>query len=164
MHRWIVPALFMCAATLSAAEGPYLFIKEIKIGGPGGWDYITLDAQAHRLYVSHSTKIIVVDQDSGAIVGEIPDTPGVHGFAPASDLGRGFSTNGRDNTSTIVDLKTLKAISKVETGGNPDAVMYEPARKEVYTFNGSGKSATVFDAQRERSWPQSRSAASRKRP
>ena len=80
------------------------------------------------------------------MVGEIPDLPGVHGFALAADLGRGFSSNGRENTSTIVDLKTLAVIAKVETGGNPDAILYERGRKEVYTFNGSGKSATVFEA------------------
>jgi DNA-binding beta-propeller fold protein YncE len=140
---------FVIAASLGlhAAQEPYRFIKAIPIGGPGGWDYISLDSQAHRLYVSHATKVVVVDLDTDKVVGEIAPTPGVHGFAVAPDLGRGFSSNGRENASTIVDLKTLAAIAKVETGGNPDAVIYEPAHREVYTLNGSGKSATVFDAQ-----------------
>jgi len=145
-----VLACFIAALTsglaVTAAEQPYHLVKTISIGGPGGWDYISIDPQARRLYVSHATKIIVADADTGAVVGEVPDTAGVHGFAVAADLGRGFSTNGRENTSTIVDLKTLKTIATVETGGNPDAVLYEPDRKEVYTFNGSGKSATVIDA------------------
>ncbi len=145
MRAAFLVTLALTGAALAAQE-PYHFIKAIPIGGPGGWDYISIDPQARRLYVSHATKIVVVDADSGAPVGEIPDTPGVHGFAVAADLGRGFSTNGRDNTSTIVDLKTLKAIGKVATGGNPDAVLYVPERKEVYTFNGSGRSATVIDA------------------
>jgi len=133
-------------AVLSAADGPYSVVKEIKIGGPGGWDYITVDPAAHRIYVSHATKIVVADTNSGAIVGEIADTPGVHGIAVAPDLGLGYTSNGRDNTSTIVDLKTLKPVMKVMTGGNPDAIFYERGRHEVYTFNGQGQSATVFDA------------------
>ena len=131
---------------LAAADGPYRVVKEITIGGTGGWDYITVDPAAHRIYVSHATKIVVADADSGTVVGEIADTPGVHGIAVAPDLGLGYTSNGRDNTSTIVDLKTLKPVMKVMTGGNPDAIFYERGRHEVYTFNGQGQSATVFDA------------------
>src|SRR5437867_1339292 len=133
--------------TLRAQEGPYRFVTAIPIGGEGGWDYLTVDAQAHRLYVSHATKIVVLDTESNKVVGEIADTPGVHGIALAPELGRGFSSNGRENKVSIVDLKTLKTIQKVATGENPDAILYEPARKEVYAFNGRGKSATVIDAQ-----------------
>ena len=129
------------------AADPYHLIKEIPIGGEGGWDYISVDPAAHRLYVSHATKVVVADYQTGKVVGEIPDTAGVHGFAIAPDLGRGFSSNGRANTSTIIDLKTLKPLGTVATGGNPDAILYEPLQKEVYTMNGNGKSATVFDAQ-----------------
>ena len=89
---------------------------------------------------------IVVDTQANKPVGEIADTPGVHGFAIAADLGRGFSSNGKENKVSIVDLKTLKTIQKVDTGENPDAILYEPGRKEVYAFNGRGKSATVIDA------------------
>jgi DNA-binding beta-propeller fold protein YncE len=85
-------------------------VKEIPIGGDGGWDYISVDPVAHRIYVSHATKIVVADYQTGKVVGEIPDTAGVHGFAVAADLGRGFSSNGRANTSTIIDLKTLKPL------------------------------------------------------
>ena len=149
-HAQNVFALLLVAGATSAAiaaDGPYRLIKEIPIGGPGGWDYISVDSQAHRLYVSHATKVVVVDIDAGKVIGEIPDTAGVHGFAMAPELSRGFSSNGRANTSTIVDLKTLMPLGTVMTEGNPDAIMYEPSRKEVYTFNGTGKSATVFDAQ-----------------
>jgi len=142
-----VLALTLTATLAVHAADPYHLVKEIPLGGEGGWDYITVDPAAHRLYVSHATKIVVVDIDSGRVIGEIPDTAGVHGFADAPELGRGFSSNGRANTSTIVDLKTLKAIGSVRTGGNPDAIFYEPTRKEVYTMNGTGKSATVFEAQ-----------------
>jgi DNA-binding beta-propeller fold protein YncE len=148
MGRFILVLAVVITGTLvgSAADAQYRLIKEIPIGGEGGWDYITVDAATHRLYVSHATKVVVVDIDSGKVVGEIPDTAGVHGFALAPELGRGFSSNGRANTSTIIDLKTLKPLGTVATGGNPDAIFYEPAHKEVYTFNGSGNSATVFGA------------------
>lgn len=131
---------------LYAQDGPYHFSKEISIGGEGGWDYLSVDSAAHRLYVSHATKVVVVDTQAGKVVGEIADTPGVHGFALAPDLGRGFASNGRENKASIVDLKTLKTIQKVDTGENPDCILYEPSKHEVYTFNGRGKSATVFDA------------------
>ena len=137
----------LAAAFVLHAADPYHLIKEIPIGGEGGWDYISVDPSAHRLYVSHATKVVVADIDTGKVIGEIPNTDGVHGFAIAPELGRGFSSNGRANTSTIIDLKTLKPLGTVATGGNPDAIFYEPMQKEVYTMNGNGKSATVFDAQ-----------------
>jgi len=148
-HLMAVSAIVFLAAGsgLRAQDGPYTFAREIAIGGEGGWDYASVDPAAHRLYVSHATKVVVIDTQTNKVAGEIPDTPGVHGFAIAADLGRGFSSNGRENKASIVDLKTLKLIQKVDTGENPDAILYEPGRKEVYTMNGRGKSATVFDAQ-----------------
>ena len=128
------------------AEGPYRFLKEIPVGGEGSWDYLSVDEAARRLYVTHATKIVVIDLDKDAVVGEIADTPGVHGFALAPELGCGFSSNGKENKASIVDLKTLKTLMKVDTGVNPDAILYEPGRQEVYTFNGRGQSATVFAA------------------
>jgi len=135
------------ALPVYAQDGPYRFAREIPIGGEGGWDYLSVDPAAHRLYVSHATKVVVIDTQAAKVVGEIPDTPGVHGFAIAADLGRGFSSNGRENKVNIVDLKTLKTLQKVDTAENPDAIIYEPAHREVYAFNGRGKSATVIDAQ-----------------
>jgi DNA-binding beta-propeller fold protein YncE len=134
-------------SALHAQAGQYKFAREIPIGGEGGWDYASVDAAAHRLYVSHGTKVVVIDTVANKVVGEISDTPGVHGFAIAADLGRGFASNGGEGHASIIDLKTLKLIQKVETGANPDAILYEPSRKEVYTMNGRGKSSTVFDAQ-----------------
>jgi DNA-binding beta-propeller fold protein YncE len=133
--------------TPSVSVAGYKLLKEIPVGDDGGWDYLAVDMYARRLYVSHATKLVVIDMDKEEVAGEIADTPGVHGFAIAPLLGRGFSSNGRENKASIVDLKTLKTISKVETGGNPDAILFEPGHKQVYAFNGSGKSATVFDAQ-----------------
>jgi len=133
-------------AGLQGQGGPYHAGPVIQIGGEGGWDYLTVDAAAHRLYVSHATHVVVIDTQTNKIVGDIPDTPGVHGLAIAADLGKGFVSNGRENTSSMFDLKTLTLIKKIDTGENPDAILYEPAKKEIYTMNGRGKSATVIDA------------------
>jgi YVTN family beta-propeller protein len=148
-HALSVAAILCLTAVggLLAQEGPYHATKEIAIGGEGGWDYLSIDAAAHRLYVSHATHVVVIDTQAGKVVGDIPDTPGVHGVAIATDLGKGFSSNGRENKASMFDLKTLKLIQKIDTGENPDAILYEPARKEIYTMNGRGKSATVIDAQ-----------------
>src|SRR5207244_2736978 len=105
----------------------------------------SVDSANHRLYVSHATKVVVIDLDKEAVVGEIADTPGVHGLAPAPDLQRGVTSNGRENKASIVDLKTLATLSKVDTGQNPDGMLYEPSQQEVYLFNGRGQSATVID-------------------
>ena len=140
-------ALAVCLAGVAGhAAGPnYHVVREIQIGGEGGWDYLIVDPTAHRLYVSHATKIVVADTLTGKVVGEIRDTAGVHGIAIASDLGRGFTSNGRANSSTIVDLKTLAPIATVSTGTNPDSIRYLRDRKEVWTFNHTGKSITAFD-------------------
>ena len=136
----------IAAAPVCRADGPYHYIKEIAIGGDGGWDYLSIDEAGRRLYVSHGTKVVVVDIDKGEVAGEIADTPGVHGFAIAPELGLGFSSNGKENKSSIVDLKTLKTTSKVDTGEGPDAIVYDAGQQEVYTFNGGGQSSTVFEA------------------
>ena len=128
------------------SEGSYRFLKEIRIGGEGGWDYLSIDAAARRLYVSHANKVVVIDLDNAAVAGEISDTPGVHGIALAPELNRGFTSNGQESKASIIDLQTLKTLSKVNTGENPDAILYDPGRQEVYTFNGRGQSATVFEA------------------
>jgi DNA-binding beta-propeller fold protein YncE len=139
--------LLLPLAQSRAAEGPYHFIAKIDVGGDGFWDYASVDSAAHRLYVTNGSRVVVIDMDKNTVIGEITDTPGVHGFAIAPDLGLGFSSNGRENKAGIVDLKTLKAKSKVDTGANPDSILYDPSRKEVYTFNGRGNSATVFEAE-----------------
>jgi len=134
-------------ATITCAEHVgYHVIKKLQLGGEGGWDYLTVDSEARRLYISRSTHVMVVDVDTGEVLGDIPDTPGVHGIAVAPELNRGFISNGRANTSTIFDLKSLKVLGQVKTGENPDAILYDSASKRVFTFNGRSKDATAFDA------------------
>jgi YVTN family beta-propeller protein len=107
---------------------------------------LTIDSAAKRLYLSHATKVVVVDLEKNAVAGEIGDTPGVHGFIPVPEVGHGFSTNGRENKSSVVDLATLKTTSKIDTGDGPDAFAYDAKRGEVYIFNHKGGTATVIDA------------------
>jgi len=134
------------ASPADAAGSGYHIIKRLKVGGEGGWDYLTVDEAARRLYISRSTHVMVIDLDTDKVVGDIPNTPGVHGIAVAPELNRGFTSNGKADTSTIFDLKTLKVLGEVKTGGNPDAIIYDPASKKVFTFNGRSKDMTVFDA------------------
>jgi DNA-binding beta-propeller fold protein YncE len=144
MNKLTCAALSAAAISLAASGANYHVIKQIKIGGEGSWDYLTMDSQARRLYVSHATKVVVLDVDSGKVAGEIADTPGVHGIALAPKLNRGFTSNGAANSATIFDLKTLQRIGDVKTGTNPDAIQYEPISERVFTFNRS-KDVTVFD-------------------
>ena len=146
-------AIFLSVASrsLSAAPAPgasgYKVVKTVPLGGEGGWDYVYVDSDARRVYISRGTHTMVMDADTYALVGDIPDTQGVHGIAIAKSLGRGFTSNGRGNDVTIFDLKTLKAIgNNVKTDANPDAIVYEPVTKRVFTFNGRGKNTTAINA------------------
>ena len=138
----------ICLAASSFAAAPgYHVTATYKVGGDGGWDYLTSDASARRVYISRGTHVMVLDADSGKSVGDIPDTQGVHGIALAPDLGRGFTSNGRQGTVTIFDIKTLAPIGeKVKVGQNPDAILYDPATKRVFTFNGRSQDSTAIDA------------------
>jgi DNA-binding beta-propeller fold protein YncE len=147
MRKLLVPLFVLAIAPLLlAASTGYHILTEIKIGGDGNWDYLTVDSAARRLYVSHATHVVVVDLDKNTVVGDIPDTPGVHGIALAKDLDRGFISNGRANNVTIFDLKTLKATGTVATEMNPDDITYDAVSKRVFAFNGRSRSATVIDA------------------
>jgi DNA-binding beta-propeller fold protein YncE len=138
-------AIFSNAAAKPGASG-YHVIKTVPVPGDEGWDYVYVDSDTRRVYISHATHVVVMNADTYAIEGNIPDTPGVHGITVASDLGRGFISNGRANTVTIFDVKTLKTLGTVKTDANPDAIIYDPATKHVFSFNGRGKNATVINA------------------
>jgi YVTN family beta-propeller protein len=135
------------STTLALAATGYHVIQTYKLGGDGGWDYLTIDANARHLFISRGTHVMVIDTDSGKSVGDIPDTPGVHGIALAPELGRGFTSNGREGTVTVFDLKSLARIGdKIKTGDNPDAILYDPDTKRVFTFNGRSQDSTAIDA------------------
>ena len=144
MKRTLI-ALVSLAVAVSALAAWHVG-RHIVIGGTGGWDYTTIDAATRRAYVSHGDRVEVVDVDAGKVVGLIPDTLGVHGIAIDHDGGRGFISSGRVNMMTIFNLKTNARITDVKTtGDNPDAILFEPFTKHVFTFNGRGKNATVFN-------------------
>jgi YVTN family beta-propeller protein len=129
-----------------AASSGYHKAQEIVLGGEGGWDLLTLDAAARRLYIARATQVVVVDPDAGKVVGTIPDTPGVHGVAVAAELETGYTSNGRDGTVTVFDLRTLRELSRIAVGTNPDGILYEPTTKRVFVFNAGSRSASVIDA------------------
>jgi|SRR5579871_2788011 len=136
----------LVAAAAYAAEG-YHVLSKIKIGGMGGWDYVTVDSNAQRLYATHGTEVDVVDLKDGKVVGTIPQLHGVHGVALAPDLNKGFISNGQSNSVTIFDLKTLAKSGEPAVGGmNPDAICYEPKTQRVFTFNGRSSNSTVINA------------------
>jgi YVTN family beta-propeller protein len=147
MKTILLPILTLLAiTTIARADGPYHLLKEISVGGDTGWDDLTVDSAAHRLYVSHGTKVVVIDLATDTVAGEVTNTPGVHAIAAAPNLNRGFTSNGRENMVGIFDLKTLQTLSKVGTQTNPDAILFDSGQNEVYAFNGRSQSATVIDA------------------
>jgi hypothetical protein len=142
----VLTGAFLLAVSAAPGASGYKVVKTVPISGEGGWDYVYVDSDARRIYVSHATQVVVLDADSHEVVGSIPDTQGVHGIAVASGLGRGFTSNGHSNDVTIFDLKTLKTIGTVKTDANPDAITYDSVSKRVFTFNGRGKNTTAINA------------------
>jgi DNA-binding beta-propeller fold protein YncE len=139
--------LLLAGYALAASSPGYHVTETYKLGGEGGWDYLLADPGMHRLYISRGTHVMVINADTGKSVGDIADTLGVHGIALASELGRGFTSNGREGTVSIFDIKTLATSNKVKVGGeNPDAIIYDPATKRVFTFNGRSHDSTAIDA------------------
>jgi YVTN family beta-propeller protein len=148
--KWFIVLAALLVATPAAAAASavsYHLAQTYVLGGKGGWDYLAYDAATHRLFVSRATQVMVVDPRSGAIVGDIPNTPGVHGIALAPNLDRGFTSNGADGTVTVFDLSTLATIATIQTGAkNPDGIAYDPVSSRIFTFNGGSNDATVIDA------------------
>ncbi|MDB5211820.1 MAG: beta-propeller repeat-containing protein [Sediminibacterium sp.] len=143
--------LFTCFAllTLTAQAQPknYSFDKKIALPGDGGYDYLSIDAVNNKLYVSHGTAVNVIDLATEKLVGTIADMKGVHGIAIANDLNRGFISDGRGNSVVAFDLKTFEKIATIPVSGNgPDAIMYDAFSKQVFSFNGESKNASVIDA------------------
>jgi YVTN family beta-propeller protein len=138
-----------CVAPLLAIAGSavnYQPLKKVTVPGSGGWDYVTVDPSARRVYVSHSTQVDVLDADSFALVGTIANTPGVHGIAIAPEAGRGYISAGKADAAIAFDLKTLKPIGEIKVGKKPDAIIYEPLTKRIYVMNGESNDITVLNA------------------
>jgi DNA-binding beta-propeller fold protein YncE len=142
----LLAAAALAGAVPAASAAGYHVVQTYAVGGDGGWDYLTGDAEARRIYISRGTHVMVLDADTGKSVGDIADTPGVHGIALAPELGLGFTSNGREGTVSVFDLKTLATKNKVKVGDNPDAILFDPFSKRVFTFNGRSQDATAVDA------------------
>lgn len=150
MFGCALACLFSLAAPGAFAApqaGGYHVIRRIPVGGEGGWDYLRVDPDAHRIYISRGTHMMVVDENSGKVIGDLQETKGIHGVALATDLGKGFTSNGGDQSVTVFDLKTIKPITVIKvTGENPDSIIYDPQSKRVFTLNGRSSNATAIDA------------------
>ena len=144
-------AMILCAGLYTRAAAPapgpsgYHLIKSVPVPGDEGWDYLAVDSDARRVYISHGSHVVVMNADTYAIEGDIPDTAGVHGIALAPDLGRGFVSAGRANTAVIFDIKSLKTLGTVKTDANPDAIVYDAVTKRVFTLNGRGQNTTAIN-------------------
>ena len=144
----VFAAVAVCAGAQPVAPtdtGPLQVLKTFTVGGAGGWDYITVDPDARRLYVSHGTQVAVLDADKGTAIGQIMDTPGVHGIAVVPDCNVGFTSNGRENALAVFDLKTLKPMKRIKAGQNPDSIIYDPGSKKVFAFNHTSGDITIVD-------------------
>lgn len=148
LARLAAPLAMLIAALAVPApvRAGFHLLRQATLGGEGGWDYLKLDDSGLRLYVTRSSHVMVVDTGSLRVVGDLPNTPGVHGVALAPELGRGFTSNGRDTSVTIFDLGTLRELSRVRVGLGPDAIVYDPASKRVFTMDGGSDDATAIDA------------------
>jgi DNA-binding beta-propeller fold protein YncE len=139
-------ALLLCVAVLSLTAQTYHLAHTYTLGGDGGWDYLALDTVGHRLFIAHQDRIVVVDPESGKVLGEIPGLNRAHGVAFAYEVGHGFATSGADSTVTMFDLKTLRVLRHIAVAPDDDAVLYDAATKRIFTFNGDAHSATAIDA------------------
>jgi YVTN family beta-propeller protein len=142
----IVLAAVFVAAIPAFAQKQFKVADQVKLGGEGGWDYLVYDKDGQRLFITRGTHVMVVDAKSLKLTADIPDLSGIHGVALAPEFNRGFISNGGDNTVTVFDLKTLKKLDSVKVGERPDAILYEPFSKHVFTFNARSKDSTVVDA------------------
>jgi len=148
MFTFII-AIFLFVIQISLAQtgtGEYKVIKSIPVEGNGGWDYLTVDKPSQRLFISHGTCVDVLDLKTEKVIGQIPNTPGVHGIAVVQSMNKGFITAGRIDSVVVFDLKTLKVTDRIGTGKNPDAILYDLYSNRIFTFNGRSNSVTAIDA------------------
>jgi DNA-binding beta-propeller fold protein YncE len=144
---WFVPVSLLVFAAAFAQSG-YHLIKKISIPGDGFWDYLTTDPATGRVFVSHGTEVDVVDGKKGEVIGKIDGLKLIHGIALAPEFNKGFISDGAANQIVIFDLKTLEKTGQVAAGTNPDGIIYDPATKRVFAFNGRSASATAVDAEK----------------
>jgi DNA-binding beta-propeller fold protein YncE len=141
----LLATLLLPTSPTDAPQANDAKVRKIAIGGEGGWDFIEVEPQSRRLYVTRGNRVVVVDLDTEKVVGEISETPGVHGIAFVPDLNRGFTSNGGDSSVTVFDTKTLKTLGKVKANGRPDIIYFEPVSRRIFTFNHGTNDTTAID-------------------
>src|ERR1700730_7567815 len=146
MRSTAIFAAILGLLSLGASPAGYQVSKKVLLPGTGGWDYLTVDDNARRIYVSHATQVVVLDADSLEVVGTIPGLAGVHGIALAPEFGRGFITSGQTDSVAVFDLKTLTKTGEIKVGKKPDAIVYDPATKQVFAMNGDSASSSAISA------------------
>jgi YVTN family beta-propeller protein len=142
----LMSTIFAGYGRAAYAEG-YHEITRFKLGGDGGWDYLTVDADARRLYIARTNRVMVIDADSGKLLGEVTGLDGAHGIAIVKEQGKGFATSGKSGEVIAFDLKHFEILQRFKAGENPDAIVYEPASKKILAFNGKSQNITVIDTQ-----------------
>jgi len=146
MRKSILMLSFLAAPSLVAQS--YTITHTYTIGGEGGWDYVIPDAANHRLFVARQNRVTVVDMNDGRVIAEIRGINGAHGTAIVSDIGRGFATSGNDSSIMMFDAKSYKTLLKIRAAEDADAIIYDPASKHVFSFNGDANTSTVVDPRR----------------
>jgi DNA-binding beta-propeller fold protein YncE len=145
-----VVALLLTCTLLACGQttgSEYRIVDSVRLGGEGGWDYLAVDTAAQRVYVSRGSRVQVVDVGKYSVIGEIPNTPGVHGIALVPSSGKGFTSNGRDSSVTVFEMATLKTLARIPIDGrNPDAILFDDVSQRIFTFNGGSANATAIDA------------------
>ena len=141
----VTASMLVTAATIPTPGPGYHIVATLPIGGDGGWDYVAFDTVRHRLFVARGNRLLVLDPETGALLGEIPGINGAHGTALVQDVGHGFVTSGHDSTIVMFDLATLRVLGKTTAALDDDAILYDPASKRVFSFNGDSKSSTAVD-------------------
>lgn len=145
-----VSLVLLLAACTGHEPGAYHLTQTVPVSGDGGWDFVKVQDETRRVYIAHSTQIEVLDADSGKPVGVIRNIQGAHGIAIAADSGKGFITNGKSNSVTVFDVKTLAILGQIATEKKPDAILYDSSTKRVFAFNAGSGSATIIDARKAR--------------
>lgn len=138
--------LALCIAAAAQSSGPYRITHTYLLGGDGSWDYVVPDPPTHRLFIARQTRVMVVDEDTGKVLGEVPGIQGAHGTAVAAGSGHGFASSGNDQSVVMFDLKTYQALSRIPSEQDTDAIVYDAPSNRVFTLNGDAHSSTVIDA------------------
>jgi len=141
----IVLTLVLAQAASAQPPTPYSITQTYTLGGEGFWDYVVPDPPSHRVYIGRQTRVMVVDEDSGKLLGEVTGINGAHGTAIVADTGHGFATSSEDKSVVMFDLKSLKQLARIPAAEDADAIIYDPASKRVFSLNGDANSATVIE-------------------